>query len=1081
MKKIVLNLVLFSLFCSASIAKVDLSGDRDPGSTPAEDHLLLPVKLLGGLLDATVVTFFWNIFQNITKETFEDQIYQQINENSYVKLYFSKAEVRQIAKDIAKESFPRVAPITRSYEAAILGTRIFSLELVKKLLEKFGSVSDRRFGGGIGSQTYAARKVRLAAEEIVSDLNTCLNHVDTGLFAATFAEVSNCTAKFELSAPYRIGRKVLEFQAELALKEKFFKNDSNAFEASKNRALLQFDACAEPRLLRPKKNNVSNASDLAMTAVRGCIYSGLLYAVDSAAKYQLTKAGSAYYTSEKQLLPFFSKSLKRYYQCLGSLDIDRLSSIEPDQFSVHVGECAKEIPIAAGKEITKKVLLTNSAIQAIRNDRQRGTIVHNGELAFDRCIEVQRGFQVEKIDPELCEPYVQTVVTGEVVGIYIKTALEQALGPVTNMEEFYKVEKITNQKLEENRSCFNTIENNVIKFVSNGRKATILESDFVACIQPGVAGVFREVARDQFQKTVSTNEALHPYLSDFKENNLANKVGDIALNCANSNTSAQSISELKDKISSSQFLCKFEIIKMTFLEILKIILNKEAQSAIPDEGKRSLAIEQFLGEIQAEILAQQNIEQINEYIKNFSSSAKIRATSFFVTFLLQEPFEKFLSNEDDPRNEEVKKKILNAVLELVKKEATPNSLYSFVSGEIVLTLLKREIEKNLSPSKTEELFVEIKDSFDRCTVAVNDQKPSEQFKSEIELCMRRVIGRATLQIARIQIQNYVELADQGSLTVITEQFETTVDRIIVDKAINLEECVAEIKQRALALKDLVVDAIRERFASGFQKSSRQAEFMYSAFEKVYALQSSVQGASQGVNSELFLTVAELFSDYARYNLNAAEQSLSQVSFSTIDEFIVSDLMNGLIRGRISKLLFEGLRDGFRKKEQDNPDLKAEPFSWGLSRSEVLDPLFDSPEGATLLFEIQKFVLNAIHSSSKIEFSLPDEFEVRIVDLLAGDLRENGFVDRVFYAFVQPELNKRLQNLSRLEWWYLTYKNVPYDAFEWENLKTTQAGKMVLEYFAKEVLRPLLLRSDQPIEPQIEKLSNMIQDIILSYP
>ncbi|MBT3585787.1 MAG: hypothetical protein HN509_12855 [Halobacteriovoraceae bacterium] len=645
--------------------KISLSKDK----TPEKDSLYIlksPITGIGAGLDGIFGTLAIGIYDLFTsgdgyKKKVKKVIIKEAKNTEIIDEYFSSSEIEEIATRVTEDTkLPKFAPFTRQKIIVKNTTKMFTRALMEKLLKEF-----------LPDSSLAIEREK-ESKAITSDFYSCLD------ISKNKKASSSCVNKFERSAPYRLGHRLLEAHMQDNLKSQ---NLSNS-EMEKIRAAYnyQYNVCAQEYYFvafdRHNVQKVVNDKPVVfdgVNAIQSCLYSGVLEGVQVTTRIVIEKTLEKFIKNEKERESSLDKigknadgefeNQKFITNKLGFKEFryDLLKKMEIDQFKAKILNIIDRVTVFAGSEVVRSQILETSLIRTMVADGDLNeavfieTVMKEG---YQKCLS----FMPEKSpNPELCQAYIEIVTSYEVLKNLLKKNLVEMVGDKTDgYKKIVKALKI-DQKVEAN-SCFKR----QLKYYEDGlvrAEERALNSQGLAnCGKLLIGDLVFHVTEIMIKKEMG--EKVLGNVAIAGQEQLIHGHQSFARKCfIKEMDSFKDLEELGDGLDEVQRKCLTKIYKEVIPGLVTPVLESKLAGAVSDPALKQELISKLKEQLVRLINQESDPEKIMNAVSDFAAEATIQVIESIISNTLLDKFpEKDSNGKVIEKNMVLRKKLFQRLI-----------------------------------------------------------------------------------------------------------------------------------------------------------------------------------------------------------------------------------------------------------------------------------------------------------------------------------------------------------------------------------------------------------------------------------
>jgi len=642
---------------------ISLAGDRDPEFNVGEAITRAPVELVEGVLDGVFGTLIWNIFVsgNRKREMVENSIYEEAKKNQSLTDTFSDQELRAIAHRIAGNTGLRwFAPFTGQDNIKKRASMEFSYALVKKVaLAQLPQGSNPDMANGV-------------ALHVTRDLERCLRA------AQNSNGIDICVAKFSRSAPYRVGRELLELHMQAGLRGQSLTQTQKR--QVLNTALLRFDQCSQSNYFGPYDDNIRTlaarrrsqqargASARTHQIRRGfiddevpfdsnrvimsCLFQGVMDGVDLATVITIDDVLAPMIPSHSERITRREILLAEMRQCLmgeryfSSAENFRqynhtlLQSLEVEQFQQKLDACLAPTKIKAGEVVIQNEVANNPALlEATRDDPQLRQSVVQTTLTqgYAPCLARQSGVA----DPARCQTMVENVATRESFIIILQNTLATDMGRDTPAYNF-ALREIGLGTMEPRpysydlRKCFDDRREQLLTSLAQGQ---VLPSDDFSnanCITRAIMELAPAMVKHKYIQTLNASESLKG-VQALRNDAFIREMGQSMKQCLlHELRSYNTVAGLTGALDGAQSRCTVALYQNILPRVIEIAMENKLKDIVPDEARRRILVASLKADFIRRIQGFDSEEAIMAQVDVFTADATIEIVRQSIRFSVED-------------------------------------------------------------------------------------------------------------------------------------------------------------------------------------------------------------------------------------------------------------------------------------------------------------------------------------------------------------------------------------------------------------------------------------------------------------
>lgn len=623
--------------------RIRLVRDQQPGAVDVGETIAgAPVELVKGVIDGVFGTLFWNLFVPKEKKInlVEKKIFDEAKKNESMTDVFTDKELKKMAHDIATSAtIPAFSPIWGTANIKKRAALTFSMALVRKTALKRlppGSLKDMAQGVAI---------------HVTRDLEHCLRE------ASGTKDIDVCVAKFARSAPYRVGRELLDINMSQAIQGQGLNSgQKNAIMA---RSLTRFDQCSKANYFGPYddhikslvngKNKKIDRRKTFSTAVRkGLINDGMPFdanAVITACLYQgsieganeAVKAGSSGRLNSVEDLVIANQEMKQCLSKKGYLNFAEnfieynqqlLMTLSADNFTKELKNCLSLSKINIGELVIKEEVKNNKVLRLATIDQpEKVESVAKAaiEQGYRPCLKIQG----DNADPAVCAASVENVASREAFLLILKNSLAEEMGGMESPAFNFALREIGLGTIEPRlysfdlNKCFNDRRQKLLSLVKDGQP--LLSDDFsnANCATRAILELAPELVRHKYINTLRSKPDLKN-VNSLQDENFIREMGLKMRACLSKElTGIDSMVALGGLLDSAQKSCTIEL----YHQILPIVVEKALEAKLlkvaPKSERRAPLVRSLTEYFKNSIKNLDNEDEIISKLDDFSIYATV--------------------------------------------------------------------------------------------------------------------------------------------------------------------------------------------------------------------------------------------------------------------------------------------------------------------------------------------------------------------------------------------------------------------------------------------------------------------------
>lgn len=664
--------------CNRERVKLRFNGDRNLLN---DDEYGVVSKTLQGTGD-----FFLNLLSDEKRESIiSNSVTDKAVVVSVIRDNLSQSEITTIAKIVAKSVDPKrvlrnIVDIYReSYEQ-------FSRAAIDKILTKSG-------------MTDGAKPEAL--NYIFADFKECLAK------GKTENSLKECLAKFEKSAPLKVGERLLIDIFDQNIKKEFATKD---VELAKAEVVKSYYNCITGwYTTESRKQN----DDL-----KACVYRGVFKGVELAANAKLSQAIEEK-ISDKDARPEILKKallgMKCKYEKIvkgerqGSGVFKDLSLLSTDEFKAEINSCVESVTKNGGSEIIRFLIINNTGVKGAVSLQEEREKLATKILAssYERCLSSMKK-SGKKIDPAKCE----TTIIGDTV----LTLFEQTVAK--------KAKDLYSKDPQKESSTVLSVKASM-QACKKRAQTDQKEKTMVECLAKGAGELAYLITPDTVRDQLKKDSKLKKYLIDWDKVDLPESLSSFARSCFEGGLSKmakpEKIGEVSETVSTH---CSFEIKKQVLPEVLKRVGEYALRPNLPPEKVYELLITFFNppSKLLSDISKAKDEKELTSVLDRFTEDLSADAVTTSIKHNLDTLFPATNHKNKDFREQIAAKYLSNDFILQIKRsvaEGKFDSELNLVKKDLTYQMgtgvLRSEVQKQLFfKSEQERVFIELEKGLVNC-------------------------------------------------------------------------------------------------------------------------------------------------------------------------------------------------------------------------------------------------------------------------------------------------------------------------------------------------------------------------------
>lgn len=630
--------------------------------------------------------FFLNLLSDEKRESIiSDSVSDKAVVVRVISENLSQSEIKAIAQNVAKSVDPKrvlrnIVDIYReSYEQ-------FARAAIDKILTKKG-------------MTDGAKPEAL--NYIFADFKVCL------VKGKTENSLKECLAKFEKSAPLKVGERLLIDIFEQNIKKEFAAKD---VERVKTEMIKSYYSCITSwYATESRKQN----DDL-----KACVYSGVFKGVELAANSKLNQAIEEKIPDKDARPKIFKEALLgvkcKYSKMVkgerrtGGIFKD-LSLLSTDEFKAEIDSCVESVTKNGGSEIIRFSIMNNTGVKGavpLQEEREKlaAKILAS---SYERCLSSMKK-SGKKIDPAECET---TIIGDTVLTLFEQTVAQKAKDLYSNDPQ--KVSSTVLSVTASMRDCK--------KRAQMDQK----EKTMVECLAKGSGELAYLITPDTVRDQLKKDSKLKRYLIDWDKVDLPDSLSSFARSCFEGGLSKmakpEKIGEVSETVSTH---CSFEIKKQVLPEVLKRVGEYALKPNLPPEKVDELLITFFNppSRLLSDIAKAKNEKELTSVLDRFTEELSADAVTTSIKHNLDTLFPAIDPKNKDFREQIAAKYLSNDFILQIKRSVTEgkfDSELNIVKKDLTYQMgtgvLRSEVQNQLFfKSEQERVFIELEKGLVNC-------------------------------------------------------------------------------------------------------------------------------------------------------------------------------------------------------------------------------------------------------------------------------------------------------------------------------------------------------------------------------